>query len=165
VKIYRDAVLEGMTMAKDGQSDNRLTTHPVIQQLVGEQTGLSNGMILRGYIGPSTSEDRITVFPTLDDLSQSFELARADVLAVNEAPEALLPNGGKVIWVKSDAVITQRNTKTAQQYVQMRKGRLSITMLRRLGESDVCMHFDCENGGGSGCDEMPPSRRVPIRFR
>jgi hypothetical protein len=138
-------------MANDGESGGGLTPLPVIVQLVGKlgERGLSNAMMLRGYIGPSTSEDRITVFPTLDDLSQSFELASADVLAFAEAPEALLPNGGKVIWVRSDAVITQRNTKTAQQFVQMRKGRLSITMLRRLGESDVCLNRfdDCETCG------------------
>lgn len=151
-------------MADDGQSDESLTPLRVIEQLVGEQSGLSNAMMLRGYIGTSTSEDRITVFPTLDDLSQSFELARADVLAFTEAPEALLPNGGKVIWVRSDAVITQRNTKTAQQFVQMRRGRLSITMLRRLGESDVCMSFDGCGGCGCGaCGGMPPLRRD--RFR
>lgn len=146
-------------MADDGESDGGLTPLPVIVQLVGDQSGLTNAMMLRGYIGPSTSEDRITVFPTLDDLSQSFELARADVLAFVEAPEALLPNGGKVIWVKSDAVITHRNTKTAEQFVQMRKGRLSITMLRRLGECDVCIsRFDgCESScGPAGCGGMPP---------
>jgi hypothetical protein len=148
-----------MTMADDGQSDDGLTPLPVIVQLVGDRSGLSNAMMLRGYIGPSTSGDRITVFPTLDDLSQSFELARADVLAFIEAPEALLPNGGKVIWVRSDAVITQRNTKTAQQFVQMRKGRLSITMLRRLGENDVCLSRfdDCAPCAGCGeCGGMPP---------
>jgi hypothetical protein len=157
--------------------DNELSANPTIEKLVGDNPGLANAMILRGHIGPSTREDRITVFPTLDDLSQSFELARADVLAVDDAPETQVPNGGKMIWVRSDAVITQRNTRTAQQHVQMRKGRLSITMLRRLGDGDVCSTFDCQtctsNCGLNCTSSCAEGRRGgrhnpvigPIRFR
>jgi hypothetical protein len=161
-------------MAEEGDSGAKLTAHPTVEKLVGDNSGFSSGMTVRGYVGPSMSEDRVTVFPTLDDLSQSFELARADVLAVDDAPDSQLPNGGKVIWVKSDAVITRRNTKTAQQYVQMHKGRLSITMLRRLGDGDVCMTFDCQtctsNCGincTSSCEEGRRHRPIfgPVRFR
>jgi hypothetical protein len=151
---------------------SELSTHPTVDKLVGDHSGLANGMILRGYVGPSKSDDCITIFPSLDDLSQSFELARADVLAVDDAPEAQLPNGGKVIWVRSDAVITRRNTKSAQQHVEIHKGRLSITMLRRLGDSDVCMTFDCQtctsNCGincTSSCEERHRLRFSPVRFR
>ena len=153
--------------------DNELSANPTIKKLVGDHPGLAKAMILRGYIGPSTSEDRITVFPTLDDLSQSFEFARADVLAVDDAPQTEVPNGGKMIWVRSDAVITQRNTKTAQQHVQMRKGNLSITMLRRLRADDVCSTFDCQtctsncgiNCTSSCAEGRHGGRRIPVRFR
>jgi hypothetical protein len=161
-------------MAEDGG----LSTHPTVKTLVGDRQGLANALLLRGYIGPSSSDERITLFPTLDDLSQSYEFARADVLAVDNAPEAELPNGGKVVWVRSDAVITRRNTKTAQQHVEMHKGRLSITMVRRLSDGDVCMTFDCQtctsNCGincTSSCEEgrgrrgFRPIFASPVRFR
>lgn len=151
-------------MAKESRPSTPLNPDPLVEQLVDNQTGLPNSLILRGYIGPSTSEERLTVFPTLDDLSQSFELSRADVLAVNDAPESQLPKGGKVIWVKNDAAIIQRNTKTAQQYTQIRRGRLHITMTRRLGVQDVCMTFNCQvctsNCGINCVSECHPRLRV-----
>jgi hypothetical protein len=133
-------------MAQGSSKSESLTVHPTIKKLVGDQSGLAKVLTLKGYIGPSSSQDRVTLFPSLDDLSLSFELARADVLAVEDAPESQLPNGGKVIWVKSDAVITRRNTRTAQEHVEMRKGRLSITITRHVVESDNCAtgSLDCK---------------------
>jgi hypothetical protein len=147
--------------------------HPTLQKLVGERAGLADAFTLWGYIGPSEKADRITLFPNLDDLSESFELASSDVLTVEDAPEAQLPKGGKVLWVKGSAEITHRNTRTAKDHVELRRGRLRIQMRRRLPRvEEVCQTFNCQTCNSncgincqSQCAERRAFGRLRVRFR
>jgi len=94
--------------------------------------GAANATALRGYFGPTTTEGRVTLYPSLDDLSESFEIARDDILAFEAAPDSVLPNGGMIVWVKKDAEVTHRRAQTvkiqAQNLAEVRKGRLRILM-------------------------------------
>ena len=58
-----------------------------------------------------------------------------DILAIEAAPEEVLPNGGMIVWLKKDAEITHRRALTAkiqaQNLVEVRQGRLLIRMRHR----------------------------------
>jgi hypothetical protein len=104
--------------------------------------GATNATAMRGYVGPSTTEGYIVLYPSLDNISESIEIARDDILEFAELPESVLPLGGTIVWVKKDAKITFRSVKTVGKasdpapkadFAEMRKGRLRMLLpsLRR----------------------------------
>ena len=160
-------------MVKDASATDPLKAHPTVEKLVDKASGLADSMTLKGYIGPSSSEERFAIYPSFDDLTLSFELERADVVAVDDAPEGLLPNGGK-----KDAVITRRDTRTAEEHVQMRRGRLTITIARRSMRGDGCEECSppeptcsskcrptCRSVCASPCQSTCDDNRMMVRRR
>jgi hypothetical protein len=163
-------------MPDKADNDLKLPVHPLLARLVGDQAG--DSIALRGYVGPSTVGGHVTLYPRLDDLSESFEFAREDVLAFEKAPESMLPNGGTIVWVKKNAeVILHRahSVKTeAQNPVGFRTGRLTIwrPFSPVIGddsncEGDVCTSKcnTCTSRCIPACSTGDRGRRRMIRFR
>jgi hypothetical protein len=113
------------------------------------ERGGENAVALRGFIGPATREGHVRLFPRLVDLTQSMEIARADIL--HALPATGSPDGPVVLWVKRDAQIQARNvnaaeavTQGAQKLVEIRKGRLRMKA-RAPQEEPICFSvcMDC----------------------
>lgn len=47
----------------------------------------------------------MTLHTSLNDLGDRIEIAREDILHVEDAPESVLLFGGKVVWVRKDAKV------------------------------------------------------------
>jgi hypothetical protein len=109
------------------------------------QAGAYNAFTFRGYIGPGAAEGRIVLYPSLDDLSQSVEFSKSDVLGFADLPESVMPLGAKIIWVKGDATIVRRGLTTPQRTIADKQpdvreaGRLRMQLRRfRAGPVGVC---------------------------
>jgi hypothetical protein len=129
-----------------------LQEHPVLSKLARE--GASDATTFWGYVGPSRGEDLVTLYPSLENLSDSFEIARADILHVEDVPESVLLFGAKVVWVRREARINRGQVAPAQgvarqrpaaspeadepqgDVVEVRKGRLRMQMRPRGAEAD-----------------------------
>ncbi|WP_405512172.1 hypothetical protein [Streptomyces canus] len=83
--------------------------HPLLRVLQPHGT---NVKVFCGYTGSASSGDHIQLYASLYDLSQCVELRRADVLHIEEAPAQLLPFGGSVLWLKSDATVVRRRQES-----------------------------------------------------
>lgn len=124
---------------------NPLQEHPLLRTL---RAGGTQAKVFCGYVGHSDSGDHILLYPSLYDLSQCFEIPRAGVLHSEEAPSQLLPFGGSVLWVKSDAAVVRRRQENASEVqgmpeVSPSEGRLRITRrARRMDLADDC-HSPC----------------------
>lgn len=136
----------------------KIQDHPVLSKLIRE--GAGDSMTFWGYVGPSRKEGVVTLYPSLENLADSIEIAVADILHVEDVPETVLLFGAKVVWVKRDAKITRRHVDTAESVgtletaetagpvapkdsvVEVRKGRLRMR-LRTQGRSSDC-HSPCQ---------------------
>jgi hypothetical protein len=129
---------------------DEIPVHPLLRKLVDSQEKPSNAIALRGYVGPSRAEGLVTLYPRLGNLFESYEIARDDIVAFEEAPG--LPNGGMIIWVKKDAEVTHRRGETtrtqAQNLVNIRRGRLFIRINQQV---DLAHPNYCRCGGCGGC--------------
>lgn len=105
----------------DKDASSHFPASPLLAHLAEPQGG--DALPLRGYVGPSPDDTRVFLYSSLDDLSVSIEVARADVVHSVDAPPGLLP-GGTILWVRKDAKITHRRTET----VEIHKGRLRIRL-------------------------------------
>jgi len=109
--------------------------HPVLVKLLG--AGGSELKAYRGYVGPSEKDGCLTLYPNLANLGRSFEIRGADIVHVEEIPEAFAPFGAFMVWVKPDAdvasrvvnVATRKAASGAGDMVEVRQGR--IRMLRQ----------------------------------
>jgi hypothetical protein len=102
----------------------------------------------------------VTLYPSLENLADSIEIAVGDILHVEDVPETVLLFGAKVVWVKREAKITRLHVDTAEAVgtietaetvdtaapkgavVDVRKGRLHVR-LRTQGRSSDC-HSPCQ---------------------
>lgn len=113
-------------------------------------------MTFWGYVGPSRKDGVVTLYPSLENLGDSIEIAVADILHVEDVPETVLLFGAKVVWVRRDAKITRLHVDTAEAAgtthaadtstqkgpaVEISKGRLRIRM-RSQGTTSDC-HSPC----------------------
>jgi hypothetical protein len=114
---------------------------------------VANTMSLRGYVGPTTTEGRVTLYPRINDLSESLEIAGGDILHSTDVSESFLPYGAKIIWVKKDANIIHRrgetignvkDPETKANLVEVRKGRLHI-QIRSMPAAQCNSCFSCQN--------------------
>jgi hypothetical protein len=111
--------IDAQTLARPMPSRRAMTypvttspENPVLAKLVA--AGAANAIPLRGYVGPSTTRGRVSLYPSLDDLSNSVEIASSDILHFEAAPESVLPYGGVIVWLKKDAEITRRRVETVR---------------------------------------------------
>jgi hypothetical protein len=63
----------------------------------------------QGYIAYNGTEDSILLYPSIYNLSKSFEIKVADILYSAPAPESVLPFGGVILWLKKDSEIIARH--------------------------------------------------------
>src|SRR3954452_721663 len=112
-------------MAKETGPYADLPANPLLAHLLAA-VGATNAITLRGYVGPPRDNGYVVLYPRLDDLSESFEIARADILYFTEVPELVMPFGATMIWVKVDAQISHRRGEIAKRpdLAEVRKGRL-----------------------------------------
>lgn len=122
-------------MAKESRGGVRIEAHPLFAKLAREE--VADITSFRGYVGPSNNDASVTLHSSLEYPSTSIEIARADILHVEDVPENFLPFGAKVIWVRGDASVTRRHqrqadmvgaadTKPKGNFVERTKGRLRM---------------------------------------
>lgn len=142
------------------EASTSIPEHPLLRVLRSHGT---NVKVFWGYTGSASSGDHIRLYASLYNLSQCVEIRRADVLHVEEAPAQLLPFGGSVLWLKSDAtVVRRRQESVADIYSAAARrrqesvadiydaavppssdGRLRITRRQRAEFADDC-HSPCQ---------------------
>ena len=105
----------------------------------------------RGYVGRSEKAECIRLYPRLADLGTSFEIRGADIVHVEQIPEAFAPFGASLVWVKPDAdvasrveaVATRKAAAADANAVEVRRGR--IRMVRQGVARDVVAAGPGEN--------------------
>ena len=175
-------------MATQKHEDRQhLRAHPLLNQLLEAGPNLR---AFRGYVGPDKNNGRVSLFPSLGDLSFSIEINKSDIVASAAAPETLLPHGGTVIWVKPDAEVVCRgdtiNTVAARRprqageallanvdetqtvagrLVEVQRGRLSIQLRPRVMSTCAsCTCSSCETHPSctSNCNRVMAKRSVVV---
>lgn len=128
-------------------ADDPLRENAVVRTLLDR--GAERAMLFRGWVGPSTREGHIRLYPRLGDLSQSLEIARADIIHSTEEPQAVL--GAVVVWVNKDAKIVVHRVETpgapaatalqkpASYAGEIRRGRLRMRIRARAAGDDTCV--------------------------
>ncbi|WP_330327889.1 hypothetical protein [Streptomyces pseudovenezuelae] len=156
------------------KGDVAVTAHPLLRTLRARGT---NSKVFFGYVGPGDADDRILLYPSLYDLSHYIEIPRASVLHAEEAPTQVLPFGGSVLWVRTDATIVRHRQENVTDVhgaptSPVSEGRLRITRRAQRMEfaSDDChspcstCHSPCGNCSSPPCHaqivEVAPSPRM-----
>jgi hypothetical protein len=139
-------------MTETAEPEERLPENPLLQQLI--TAGAAESLIFWGYVGPPLIPGRVTLYPSLGNLSVSIDIGREDILHIEEVPETFMPFGAKVIWVKRTARIGRRFEQAAgvpfvkdSNFTQLRKGRLN--MFLRAFQSPVL--DDCSTPCNEDC--------------
>jgi hypothetical protein len=131
-------------MEKETGKNKDIPENPLLARLLVVD-GAANAITLRGYVGRSTAEGYVNLYPKLDDLSESLEIAQADILHFSEVPESVMPYGAMILWVKKDAQITHRRGKTPERAnldEEVRAGRLRIRVPKISNDlRRVCASF------------------------
>ena len=125
-------------MAVESALGYAIPEHPVLAKLLG--AGGSELTAYRGYVGPSEKDGYLTLYPNLANLSRSFEIRGADIVQVEDVPEAFAPFGASMIWVKPDADVASRVVEVATRkasakdadMVEVRRGRIRMLRLNRV---------------------------------
>jgi hypothetical protein len=151
--------------------------NPVLATL-GANVSPGDVTTLRGYVGPSTSDDRIKLYASLDDLTNSVEIAKDDILHFAELPESILPLGAVTIWLKKRAEVTfshtEKNAVAAEATfektpVEINRGRLRMLvrapLFRQAAADSVCV-IPCDGDSQPPrCDSKPTCEaRRAFRF-
>jgi hypothetical protein len=158
----------------DDRWEAELQENPLLSRLT--RAGVSGSRAFFGYVGPSR-EGWVTLHPSLQNPADSVEIAREDILHVEDVPETVLLFGAKVVWVRKDAQINRGHVTPAQAMgrqrpegagaagpkdpiVEVEKGRLRMQMKARSDEPDcyspcaTCR--DCSSVCISICQYVPP---------
>jgi hypothetical protein len=165
----------GAAMSSDDSWGAELEENPLLSKLT--RAGVSDSRTFWGYVGPSRAEGWVTLYPSLQNLGESIEIARADILHVEDVPETVLLFGAKVVWVRRDAKVNRGHATPAQavgrqrpsaaatghpkdDVVEVREGRLRMQMRARSDDPDcyspcaTCR--DCSSVCISICQYVPP---------
>jgi hypothetical protein len=145
-------------MSSESDWESKIQDHHLVKKLI--RAGAADSMTFWGYVGPSRRDGVVTLYPSLENLADSIEIAVGDILHVEDVPETVLLFGAKVVWVKREAKITRLHVDTAEAVgtietaetvdtaapkgavVDVRKGRLHVR-LRTQGRSSDC-HSPCQ---------------------
>jgi hypothetical protein len=114
-------------MVNETNPNANIPENPLLAKLLVTD-GATNAITFRGYVSQSTAEGYVSLYPSLDDLSESLEIAQADILHFSEVPESVMPHGAMIVWVKQDAQITRHRSEIAKRsdLGEVRAGRLRI---------------------------------------
>ena len=163
-------------MSDDYDPGAELQENPLLSKLTGK--GVSESRTFWGYVGRSKDDDWITLHPNLQSPADSIEIAREDILHVEDVPESILLFGAKVIWVRSDAKIKHGRSTRAQAFgrqrpaaapgasavagdvVEMREGRLRMQVKAQSADPDCVSPCatcrDCSSVCICICQYVPP---------
>jgi hypothetical protein len=130
-------------------ADNTMKENPLLKTLLAQ--GADTAMTFRGYVGPSTRKGYVRLYPRLADLSQSIEVAEADILHSIEEPKSAF--GSRVIYVKKDADIVVHRVDTPgvardagpqAETRELQRGRLRIRVRLRADDDTCASLCSCE---------------------
>jgi hypothetical protein len=116
----------------------KIPENPMVARLMA--TGTATARTLYGYVGSSRSEEYVTLYPSLRNLTTSMEIARADIL---EFMELTAPGQPVILWVKNDAQIAIRRVATMGS---AEGGRLQMQLGAGLFEPVENCHSNCNAG-------------------
>lgn len=117
-------------MTDEGDSRQGYDTNPFVTRLL--DAGGESAISLTGFIAPSTRDGHVRLFPGLDDMTRSIEIAEQDVLQTVELPKSGL--GAVAVWVRKDADIHHHRVEKLEAYVaRSTAGRRGLTSVRRSG--------------------------------
>jgi hypothetical protein len=102
-------------MAGKGRSIGALSENPLVTELIAQ--GAETSIMLRGFIGPSARDGYVRLYPKLQNLSDSVEIARSDVLHSVQAPQSALGAVGE----EGRQVISQQSGRSRGHAGQSRK--------------------------------------------
>lgn len=163
-------------MGSDKGWGAELQENPLLSKLT--RAGVAESRTFWGYVGQSAREGWVTLHPSLQNLADSIEIAREDILHVEDVPESVLLFGAKVVWVRKDAQVNRANATPAQavgrqrpsavggtdpgpsDVMEVKEGRLRMQMRARGDEPDcyspcaTCR--DCSSVCISICQYVPP---------
>lgn len=83
-----------------------------LAELADRGIDVGDVVAIAGYVGSSTDDAVVRLYPRLDDLAVSVEVAAADILTTADAPTGALPLGGTVLWLRQSAELTVRRSRT-----------------------------------------------------
>lgn len=152
-------------MAEEEGPPQEIVENPLIARLI--EQGAETAMTLRGYVGPSPSEDHVRIYPRLGNLLVSIDVARSDILHFIEAPRSGL--GAIILWVRRDAQIAVHRVETSESaaapaqdadLVDVKKGRLHMRVRAQAREVCFSVCMDCVSWcdckvGSSQCTIVP----------
>jgi hypothetical protein len=147
----------------DKKADDTLRENSLVTQLLAQ--GAESAMTLRGFIGPSSRDGYVRLYPKLTNMAESVEIARADILHSLEAPKS--KHGAVILWVKREAQVFTHRVNTAESVspaprnlVDVRKGRLRMQM-RVPQTEDICFSvcMDCLSWCSCSICSTLPERR------
>lgn len=99
-------------MATTDEADDGLDPNPLVSRLL--DVDADSAIMLMGFIGPADREEFTRLFPKMFDVSQSIDIARADILRVVKLPNSEL--GRVAIWVSRDADLHHHVIEKAESY-------------------------------------------------
>jgi len=105
-----------------------IPANPLLANLV--PAGAADAVTFQGYVGPSTNEGSINLYPNITDLSQCVEISRSDIIGFAPLPETTLPLGAIIVWVKKDASVARRDIKTLRDGDTLESGVREVGRLR-----------------------------------
>jgi hypothetical protein len=124
-----------------------IPVHPLFKKLSAEQ--MASATTFCGYVGPGSTSEYIKLYPRLDVLAGSFEVATKDILHFEKAPESLLPFGGVAVWLTPGAKVISSHVKEGttlaepeKEFDETNSGRLRIRVRRELRSED-CSSTNC----------------------
>ena len=154
-------------MTEDRGPDRNLRENPLVGQLIAQ--GAETAMMLRGFIGPAARKGYVRLYPRLQNLSDSIEIALGDILHSVEAPQSAL--GAVILWVNKDAKVSINRVGIAEpistqvenlanlrkgpinpqhaNLVELRRGRLRMRISAQ--QARVCQSPICPNICQSVC--------------
>jgi hypothetical protein len=117
-------------MSPNDKSDDGLDPNPLVSRLL--DANAESGVMVLGFIGPSDREEFIRVFPKIHDVSQSIDIAKADILEVVHIPNSEL--GRVAIWVSRDADLHHHVIEKSEAYSARTRACLESTNRRGLND-------------------------------
>lgn len=85
--------------------------HPVVEKLLATDDA-TPPKALSGYVGRSSRDGYVLVYPSLRTLDRSYEISAADILHTEPIPESIKPFGATMFWLRPDAVVGFRHVNT-----------------------------------------------------
>jgi hypothetical protein len=116
-------------MADAGDSRQDFDANPLVARLL--DAGGETAIALTGFLAPSGREGYVRLFPGLDDMTRSIEIAESDVLQTVELPRSGL--GAVAIWVRKDADIHHHRVEKLGAYVARSRAGRGLISMRRSG--------------------------------